>query len=274
MANKTRVTYNKNTDVYTEQRFNGTRWVNVSSWVAGQAPSKEGGLTKSSARKIRGGVSARGGFVAAPVSGAVVTRPSVPRFSMRGDSTIVKNCELMLNLTPIALAYGVQTIPLIASQPAWLATIADNYSKWRWVSLRAIYSPKCPTTTSGTVAMCLSYDRNDTAPGSRVQLSQTYKAINFPPYAGYDGASALNTDGSPGAAIYLDLDVTRTDKPWYSTIGSVAFAALTAFDQNQFCPASIHIGSDGGPAVAVPPGDIYFKYVIEFIEPINPTMNV
>ncbi|AVY51827.1 coat protein [Corn salad necrosis virus] len=262
--------------IYIEQRYNGKRWVTESSWRAGQQPSKERatGTTKSVARKIRGGVRRAGGFVAAPVSGAMVTRPTVPRFGMRGDSTIVSNSELILNLTPIAAAYGVQSLPLLATQPAWLGTIADNYSKWRWISLRIIYSPKCPTTTPGTVAMCLSYDRNDVAPGSRVQLSQTYKAINFPPYAGYDGAAILNTDVTPTSAIYMDVDVTRFDKNWYSTIGTVAFAALTAFDQNQFCPCTVHIGSDGGPAVAVPPGDIFLKYVIELIEPINPTMNV
>lgn len=262
------------------QRWNGVRWVTESGRVIDPSSTARSTMSRkrplgsiATARKRLGGVSAVGGFVAAPTSGGIVTRPMVPRFGMRGDSAVVQNTELLLNLTPIAFAFGVQSLPLIPTQPAWLGTIADNYSKWRWVSLRILYSPKCPTTTSGTVAMCLSYDRTDLAPGSRVQLSQSYKAINFPPYAGYDGAAALNSDSKSSSAIYLDLDVTRLDKPWYSTISTASFNAATSFDQNQFCPATVHIGSDGGPTIAVPPGDIFFKYVVEFIEPINPTMN-
>ena len=68
-------------------------------------------------------------------------------------------------------------------------------------------------------------------------------------------------------------DVTRFEKPWYSNVANAAFAALPANVQNQYCPATIHVAVEGGPAAATIIGDLYFKYTIEFIEPINPTMN-
>lgn len=222
-------------------------------------------------------LSSGGGVVYAPVSAGVVTRPLVPKFTMRGDSTIVTNTELLNNQTLAAAgAFNTTNSALIAAAPSWLAQIADLYSKFRWIKCTIIYVPKCPTTTSGSICMSLVYDRNDAAPTTRTQLSQTYKAINFPPYAGFDGAVFLNSTGGQGAqtALYIDVDVTKLDKPWYPTISSAAFAALGVLDQNQFCPVSLVVASDGGPVAATPAGDVFIKYVVEFIEPINPTMNV
>lgn len=222
-------------------------------------------------------LSQNGASVRVPVAGGVVTKPMVPRFNMRGDSTIVTNTEILNNQSLAALgAFATNSSALIAAAPSWLAQVSDLYSKYRWRRCTLIYIPKCPTTTSGSVVMALTYDRNDAAPTTRSQLSQSYKAINFPPYAGYDGAVFLNSANGQGSAtaLYIDLDVTKLDKPWYPTISSGAFAALGVLDQNQFCPATLVVGSDGGPTAATPAGDIFIKYVVEFIEPINPTMNV
>lgn len=224
---------------------------------------------------LQNGLSGRGGYIVAPASGGVVTRPIVPKFSNRGDSTIVRNTEILNNqILAAAGAFNTTNSALIAAAPSWLAGISDLYSKYRWLACELIYIPKCPTTTSGSVAMAFTYDRNDAAPTTRAQLSQSYKAINFPPYAGYDGAAYLNSNQGAGTAIAVQLDVTKLDKPWYPTISSASFGALGVLDQNQFCPASLVVASDGGPTAATPAGDIFIKYVVEFIEPINPTMNV
>lgn len=224
---------------------------------------------------LQNGLSGRGGYVVAPTSGGVVTRPIIPRFNNRGDATIVRNCEILNNqILAAAGAFGTTNSALIASAPSWLAGVSDLYSKYRWLSCDLIYIPKCPTTTSGSIAMAFTYDRNDAAPTTRSQLSQSYKAINFPPYAGYDGAAYLNSNKGSESAIAVQLDVSKLDKPWYPTISSTSFSALGVLDQNQFCPASLVVASDGGPVTATPAGDIFIKYVIEFIEPINPTMNV
>lgn len=216
----------------------------------------------------------RGWSVRPPVSGGIVSRQRIPRLNTRGSSTIVSNTELALSIVQAAAGgFNTSGIPLIPSQFSWLAGISDLYSKFRFLKLDLIYIPKCPTSTPGIVAMALTYDRNDAGPGNRTAVSQCHKAVSFPPYAGFDGAMFLNSDKGSETAISVSLDVGRVDKPWYATIGTVAFTALSPIDQNQFCPASWTQGNDSGAAVGVNIGDLFVKYVVEFIEPINPTMN-
>nr|UHS72327.1 MAG: hypothetical protein 4 [Regressovirinae sp.] len=212
----------------------------------------------------------------APVAGSIIySRPRVPQFRSTQQSTIVSNTELVANITLAAAgAFSFTAQPFIPSFAAWLASIGDNYSKFRWLDCSVIYIPKCPTTTQGSVCMAIVYDSQDTVPSSRLQVSQCYQSITFPPYAGYGGASALNHKGNGGESLVSSLDVNRTDKKWYPTIGNAAYTALTSLDKNQFCPATAIIASDGGAAVAVAAGDVFLRYTIEFIEPINPTINI
>lgn len=213
-----------------------------------------------------------------PASGGVIySNPSMPNFRTYGDSTIVRNTEVVSNVAFNAGAglFSGFSDALIAELPGWLTQLADLYSKWRWRALTVIYIPSCPTSTSGRVAMCMSYDRNDAAATTVTQITQGYKAIVFPPYAGYEGAHVLNSgrNNNVAGAICMEVDITRFDKMWYPTINGTAFSALATTIQNSYCPCSYVIGSDGGPAGAAA-GNIYLKYEIEFIEPINPTMNV
>nr|ASA69346.1 29 kDa coat protein [Tobacco necrosis virus D] len=211
-----------------------------------------------------------------PVAGSVIySRPRVPQVRTNQMSTFVVNTELVANITLAAAgAFSFTTQPLIPSFGSWLANIADLYSKWRWISCSVVYIPKCPTSTQGSVVMAIVYDSQDTTPTTRTQVSQCYQSITFPPYAGYGGASALNHKGSSGESLVSTLDTNRVDKKWYSTIGNAAFTALTSLDKNQFCPATAIIAGDGGPVAATAVGDIFMRYEIEFIEPVNPTMNI
>lgn len=213
--------------------------------------------------------------VKAPVSAGVIYRnPSRPMFrSSQNGGAFVSNTEVVDTVTMAAGGlFAGFTDALIPSLPSWLAVLSDCYSKFRWVKLKLIYIPSCPTTTAGRVGMTLGYDRNDAAYGTITQITQGYHAIVFPPYAGFEGCQILNEVDSTSGAICLDVDVTRFDKPWYPTISNTAFSALPANIQNQYAPASLQVGSDQG--VAVTAGNIYWKYTCEFIEPVNPTVNV
>lgn len=205
--------------------------------------------------------------------GAIISRPRVPRITSTAGSTIVTNSETIVNMTIPALgAFGQFSLPILPGLPTWLAGIGDLYSKFRWRSMEVIYMPSCPTTTQGKVCMALTYDRLDGAPVSFASLTQTYRAITFPVYAGYDGASGLaGTDSS--STIAVRVDPSRFDKPWYPTISQTAFNALAANIQNQYCPVTVFVATEGGPTAATVIGDLYFKYTVEFIEPINPGMN-
>jgi len=216
--------------------------------------------------------------VAAPVSGSVVYgRPRVPRINSTMRSTRVSNTEQIISFGLAASgAFNFQVFPLLPSNATWVGGISDLYSKWRWVKCDVIYIPKCPTSTSGSISMAFVYDQQDNTVTSRLQVTQCYQSLSFPPYAGYGGASALVSGNSvSGECIISKLDTSRLDKPWYPTIGIGAFNLLgTAVDRNIYCPASLVIASDGGPSAATPAGDFFLKYEVEFIEPINASINI
>jgi hypothetical protein len=213
--------------------------------------------------------------VMAPLSGSIVmTKSVVPRFNMNGQGTIVRNTERFSNIILAAAgAYAGFNVALIPQVPGWLAPIGDLYSKYRWHSLRIIYVPKCPTSTSGTVGMCITYDRQDQLPTTLDQLSRTNKAILFPPYAGYGGASMLNNTMPSGESIYIDVDVSKFDKIWYHSIQLGVLTALAPAVQTGYVPCTVQVGHADGPLLATPAGDMYLQYAVEFIEPIDTTMN-
>lgn len=224
----------------------------------------------------RGGINTR--TVMAPLTGGVVmSKTIVPRFQMNGAGTLVKNTERVSSVTLDATgAFAAFNNALIPSLPGWLAQLSDLYSKYRWRTLRIIWIPKCSTATSGTVGMAVTYDRQDALPTSLDQLSQTNRAILYPPYAGYGGASLLNSRTPSGESIYIDVDISRFEKTWYNVIQTGTLTALATAVQTMYVPATLQVVSDDGPTVVggTPAGDIYFQYEIEFIEPINPAMNV
>jgi hypothetical protein len=211
--------------------------------------------------------------VVPPVAGGVVHyNPRVPRLMTLRNGTLVSNTELVAAVNMAALgAFATATDALVPGIPGWLQQISDCYSKFRWIKLRIIYIPACPTITPGRVGMCATYDRLETAPTTMTQMTQTFKSVVFPPYAGYEGCQILNDVEHAAGAISVDIDCNRFDKPWYPVIANGALSALAANIQNQYVPASIRYGSDGN--VAFTAGHLYWKYVIEFIEPISPATN-
>lgn len=211
-----------------------------------------------------------------PVSeGVIVSKTSIPRFVTRGQGTLVSNTEIISSVTLSAAgAFAAFNLAFVPSVPTWLARIADLYSKYRWRAVRIIYVPSCPTTTSGTIGMALTYDRQDALPASIVALSQTNRALMFPPYAGYGGTTMLSNGKGTQEAIYIDVDVSRFEKPWYNCVEATTLAAMAVALQTLYCPCTVQIASEGGPVAATAAGNLYLQYVAEFIEPINPTMNV
>nr|UHS72290.1 MAG: hypothetical protein 4 [Regressovirinae sp.] len=218
-----------------------------------------------------------GAFAVAPpvATGMVVSRRSVPKINSVGSSTIVRNTEAFVDITSTALGvYSIQPQAMIPGNPTWLAAIADLYSKYRWRKLRLVWVPSCPTTTQGSCGIAISYDRIDAAPTSMVALQQSYKAITFPPYAGYNAAMALQTFGNVEGMVAFDVDVTRFDKAWYPVIQNATLAGFASNIQNPYVPCTMLFGAANGPAAATFFGTWYVQYEVEFIEPINPTQNV
>lgn len=214
--------------------------------------------------------------VTAPAAGGVIsTRRRVPRITTTNEQTVVRNTEIISAINSAALgAYSATTVTVIPSNLSWLAGLSDLYSKYRWRKLRFIYIPVCPTSTQGNISMSLSFDRIDTQPTSITQMQQGYRAITFPPYAGYDGAMALSSFGNIPGMVVVDVDCARMDKLWYPNVTLATFLAMATNIQNGYCGVTLFTASDQGPAAATNLGQVFCQYEIEFIEPVNPTVNV
>jgi hypothetical protein len=233
-------------------------------------------VPESNAPRNRGRAGVEVMPVSVPINAGVVTsRQRVPLLSSTGLSTIVTNTETYHDLNAAALgAFSVTNKATLPTQPSWLAGIADLYSKYRWRKLRFVYLPSCPTTTQGSGVVSIGYDRLDADPGNATAMQQSFRAITFPPYAGYEGAMALTTFNDVAGMVVFDVDVSRFDKAWYPTIGTTQFGALATNIQNAYCPCTLYFGSVNGPATATSYGTWFIQYICEFIEPVNPTSNV
>lgn len=211
--------------------------------------------------------------VTAPSGAGYLIGTPAMRIETRSETTRVYNCEILQGFNTSALAVAV-TQAMTPNPLAWLNGIAINFSKWKWVQLRYIYVPNCATSTPGAVTIGLQYDTNEAAPASRLQLSATRDSVSGPVWAGWEGATLLNSYQKtvPGA-MKVDCDVGRLQKPWYPYITATNYGGLTAIDRNIYSPGQIVAITDGGPAVAVAAGTIYVQYVVDFIEPVSSAVN-
>lgn len=62
----------------------------------------------------------------------------------------------------------------------WIANMAKNYNKYKFVRLTARYVPFCPTTTAGRVIMAWNGDTPDLLPTNLAQVSQYQNAVEAP----------------------------------------------------------------------------------------------
>lgn len=64
----------------------------------------------------------------------------------------------------------------------WLAGMAFNYETYTIQSMKFTYSPTCPTTTVGLIAMMIDYDAADHPPTNLSDMLNSANAISFAPY--------------------------------------------------------------------------------------------
>jgi hypothetical protein len=213
--------------------------------------------------------------IMAPAGAGTITGAPRPRFSQaRNDAVVIHNAEVFNNITVVTAAVLTMSQNLIPAAFPWLNGVATNFSKFRWRKLRFVYIPACPTSTSGALTMGVVYDTNDTAPTTRAQLASVRDSTSTPIWAGWEGSALLNTfSNSVSGCVYVDVDVARVAKPWYSYSTPANFAAFSTTDRNMYSPGVIFGISDGGPAVQITAGTVYGVYEVELIEPIDASIN-
>lgn len=202
----------------------------------------------------------------APVTMGGITRNPVPIMSSNARGLVVTHSE---NISTLPLtAAGVLnyfTLAIIPSLFPYLNGVASNFGKYKWTKLHIRYVPACPATTEGESAFGLYFDRQDAVAATFTQVTSMHKAVSFPPWGGFTGAGT-----SP---VSITVDCNEFDKNRYSYMTIANFTALSASDENNYCPVSLATATQGSTAGAPVGGRIWVDYSIQLTDPIVPGLN-
>lgn len=227
--------------------------------------------------------------------GAVLSgRDTYPLVAGTGSSMIVQNYELVHELNagggPFTAGGDVLNPGLSGNFP-WLSNLAQNYSKFRWISLRYIYVPACSTASAGVEWLYFKYDYLDNAPASLsdVMASDTSCMGNVWFGQPINDATAFSPRLPVAENVNVDLDVDKLTRDWYyvrtgnnanqpvtTTLGGVVPGGLTVATNNIYediaRPGIIYYGNSGTSGSALN-GYLFAAYTIEFCEPTTSSVN-
>jgi hypothetical protein len=206
---------------------------------------------------------------------------------------VVQNFELVHAANGSAgvfFAGGDVMNPGLATSYPWLSGIAKQYSKFRWKALRYIYVPTCSTTTAGSVFFYVSYDSYDTGPSTLAQVAVSENScIGNAWFGGSINPQLAFKPLTTQESIYVDVDLARLPNNWYyvrdtfggtspstgGALSGVVPAGLTytqgSLAELESRPGIIYYGSDG-VAGSASIGNLFAAYVVEFFDPIDPTL--
>lgn len=189
-------------------------------------------------------------------------RATAPQIGVAKDGAIiVRNREIVITYVGTATAGAIP--PVVSSAASnfqtgpfttlWLANIALNYDKYRYKSLKFMYQPLMPTTTSGAVAMYWDPDSNDTVAANYVTCAANYRA----------------STGSIFEPVTLTVSKDQLDRlPWYFTSGTGTTDPVGVASPGQFVIASSStVLANAAAAGATTLGYIWMEYEIELACP-------
>lgn len=207
---------------------------------------------------------------------------------------IVQNYELVTTLGAGNNAFtigGSVVNPGLSGNFPWLSSLAKNYNKFRWRSLRYIYVPACSTASAGTEFMYFKYDYLDNAASSLTEVMATENAVMGNVWHGnpINDSTAFAPKLAISENINCELDIGRLSREWYvvrtgnnaqqpvtSALGGVIPAGLTftpgVIYDDVAQPAVIYYGNYGTAGTATN-GYLFAAYTIEFIEPMLGSLN-
>lgn len=214
--------------------------------------------------------------ISAPVTQSVITRhiPKAPRITVRNEITAIPNVESAFTVRTDTTPSRIVVYP---TQTSWLANVARGYSRFRYKKLRVVYIPYCSTSTNGNLTMAFGYDFNDQTPPNTDQLTSYYNSTSTALWGGSEGGSLLmtkNIDQVAPKAVYMDLDTRNRSLGWCNFATQAQFNAAPPSAQSLLAPAYVQLLIEGGPTPtpAAVLGKIFFNYVVEFADPINPAL--
>jgi hypothetical protein len=220
-----------------------------------------------------------GGNMAPAAMGGITSKgaSSLPVFAGVGRKMVVQNYELITTYktnstdTFASLLLGFTCNPGIVAFTPWLATIALNYSKFKWKSLRFIYVPSVPTSIPGSAYINMSYDPSDTPPASLADVAVSDSSSIGPVWVGggINSEKAFRPNLGIDEAIFVDVDCKTLTQPYYYVRKQ---AGLDADSK----PLVVYCGTQGalnGASNYGGTGQLYVAYTVELFEPVASTLN-
>lgn len=218
-------------------------------------------------------------------------RPNLPSMVMRGPQAVVRNYEQVAAFPAGNTAFqasGAISNPGIASSFPWLASLAINYSKFRFKYLRFFFSGSCPTSTTGKVWITIQYDALDSAPTTLAAVLQSEDSCSGPAWFGgvVSTEKAFDRRLSADSNIFVDADCSRLNMPWYYVRSSVADTGVAL---GGTIPGGLTLGGNTTDGTSIPcrvfygnnavtsstvPGELYVAYEVELVGPIASADNL
>lgn len=244
--------------------------------IQNMAPTKKKNKNKNTnppARPMR-----TGGNLAPAAMGGITSKgaSSMPVFAGVGRKMVVQNYEQISTLksnaaNTFALLLSSYTCnPGIAAFAPWLSTIALNYSKFKWKTLRFIYVPNVPTSIPGSAFINVSYDPADGSPTSLADVAVADSSSIGPAWVGggINAEKAFRPNLGIDEAIFVDVDCKSLTQPYYYVRKQAGTDADTK-------PLVLYYGSidvaNGGNYGGS--GAVYVAYTVELFEPVASSLN-
>lgn len=206
--------------------------------------------------------------VSVPVVQSVITRLAKPTISRVSDgSFMIKGTELF-NFATTQTTFTASAGAVIPAQMLFLGGIAQNFSRWKWHTVRFVYIPLCATSVQGLMSFAFNYDFVDTLPTTDQQMSTLKGYTATPAWGGSEGSVMLNRPeiGVVPGAVYTDLDLKSRPCPFTPFTTTTKFNALTAQDKLLYGHAQF-ISAASNAGVSQTAGVIYIQYACEVTEP-------
>jgi hypothetical protein len=231
----------------------------------GKQPARQAQRTSNTAPAAMGGITTK-------------QRSMLPISVGVGRRMVVQNYEMIASLkgfttdTFASLLSSYTCNPGIAAFTPWLSTIALNYSKFAWKSLRFIYVPKVPTSIPGQAFISVAYDPLDTAPTAVADIAVTDSSSIGPVWegGGINQEKAFRPSLSLDKCIYVDVDCKSFTQPYFYVRKQAGVDADTR-------PCVLYFGSAAaltGVGAYGATGDVYIAYSVELFEPVQAALNV
>jgi len=118
----------------------------------------------------------RTGTTVAPVAkGVKIATSNRPRIRSKGRGVVISHSEMIGTITSSSVSGAYECDSWVInpgkfSTTPWLATMACNYDKYRFISLVARVISNQPTSTAGRIGIGIDYDSTDPQPADRMEF--------------------------------------------------------------------------------------------------------